>query len=33
MEVNKPYTQFAKEHHARVLKARRLAKLAQLKKS
>jgi len=32
MEVNKPYTQFAKEHHAKVLKERRLAKQARLNK-
>jgi len=33
MEVNKPYTQFAREHRAKVLKARRLAKQAQLNKN
>jgi len=33
MEVNKPYTQFVKEHHAKVLKARKLAKQARLNKN
>jgi len=30
MAENKPYAQFAKEHHAKVLKVRKLAKQARL---
>ncbi len=32
MAVNKPYKQFAKEYHARVLKMRKLAKMAKKNK-